>query len=308
MEEPRYRRIAAELRKRIEAGELAPGDRVPSTREITRRWGVAMATATKALTELRHDGLVRAVPGVGTVVDVPVTTPRTRRGDSSTPALERITASAIAIADAEGLAGVSMRRVAADTGMATMSLYRYVADKDDLVLRMMDAVFADSSFPTGAPPGWRDRLELALRTLWSIFRRHPWLAAALSLTRPQPLVNAMPFTEWVLATLEARGLDLPTALTVHLSLLNYARGTAISLAAEAEAEELSGLDNDEWIAAQRPTIQAIFATGRFPTLRRLSESRHNVDLDELFEYGLQRLLDGIATILDNASQPGNADS
>ncbi|WPR52497.1 winged helix-turn-helix domain-containing protein [Streptomyces sp. S399] len=65
---PRYSGIAAVLRRRIETGELAPGDRVPSTREITRRWGVAMATATKALTELRREGLVRAVPGVGTVV------------------------------------------------------------------------------------------------------------------------------------------------------------------------------------------------------------------------------------------------
>src|SRR5215469_13876321 len=66
---PRYREIAAELRRRIESGELAPGMRVPSTRAIVDEWGVAMATATRVLTELRHEGLVRAVPGVGTVVD-----------------------------------------------------------------------------------------------------------------------------------------------------------------------------------------------------------------------------------------------
>ncbi|NYV76440.1 GntR family transcriptional regulator, partial [Streptomyces sp. UH6] len=66
---PRYSRIVTELRQRIESGELAPGERVPSTREITKEWGVAMATATKVLTELRHQGLVRAVPGVGTVVE-----------------------------------------------------------------------------------------------------------------------------------------------------------------------------------------------------------------------------------------------
>src|SRR5260370_24204033 len=66
---PGYRQIAAELRRRIEAGELAAGARVPSTRAIVDEWGVAMATATKVLTELRHQGLVRAVPGVGTVVE-----------------------------------------------------------------------------------------------------------------------------------------------------------------------------------------------------------------------------------------------
>ena len=65
---PPYAQIAAELRNQIEEGTLAPGDRVPSTREITQRWGVAMATATKALAALRQEGIVRPVPGVGTVV------------------------------------------------------------------------------------------------------------------------------------------------------------------------------------------------------------------------------------------------
>ena len=65
---PPYAQIAAELRDQINNGTLAPGDRVPSTREITQRWGVAMATATKALAALRQEGIVRPVPGVGTVV------------------------------------------------------------------------------------------------------------------------------------------------------------------------------------------------------------------------------------------------
>ncbi|MFY9774117.1 MAG: GntR family transcriptional regulator [Trebonia sp.] len=68
MDLPPYAQIAAELRDQIEKGTLAPGDRVPSTREITQRWGVAMATATKALAALRQEGIVRPIPGVGTVV------------------------------------------------------------------------------------------------------------------------------------------------------------------------------------------------------------------------------------------------
>src|SRR6478735_135606 len=66
--EPPSARIVAELRRRIASGELAAGDRVPSTRQLTRDFGVAMATATKALAVLRRDGLVRALPGIGTVV------------------------------------------------------------------------------------------------------------------------------------------------------------------------------------------------------------------------------------------------
>ena len=65
MTEPPSVRIAGELRAQIQRGELAPGARVPSAREITRRWGVAIATATRVLAALRDDGLVRPVPGSG---------------------------------------------------------------------------------------------------------------------------------------------------------------------------------------------------------------------------------------------------
>jgi DNA-binding transcriptional regulator YhcF (GntR family) len=58
-------KITAEIRRQIRSGKLAPGERVPSTREITRRWGVAMATASKVLAALRQEGLVRTRPGVG---------------------------------------------------------------------------------------------------------------------------------------------------------------------------------------------------------------------------------------------------
>ncbi|GAA3083743.1 hypothetical protein GCM10020000_82430 [Streptomyces olivoverticillatus] len=66
--DPPFRRIADEIARRIAEGTLAPGERVPSTRQIAREWGVALATATKALTTLRLEGLVEARPRVGTVV------------------------------------------------------------------------------------------------------------------------------------------------------------------------------------------------------------------------------------------------
>ncbi|MFI9274343.1 TetR/AcrR family transcriptional regulator C-terminal domain-containing protein [Kitasatospora sp. NPDC052896] len=320
---PRYGEIVAELRQRIEAGELAPGDRVPSTREITRRWGVAMATATRVLTELRHEGLVRAVPGVGTVVETGSRPARTghpaatrpgapsgtavsaRRKGASDEALtlERIVTAATAVADTEGLAAVSMRRVAGELGVATMSLYRHVADKDHLLTRMMDAAFSRWTFPADPPEGWRDRLTLAARMLWGMFRRHPWLAPALSVTRPQPVANAVPFTEWTLAALDGQGLDLPTVFTAHLTLFNYVRGTAVNVELEAEAEALSGLDNEQWLDAQEPALQEILAPGRFPTFERLVTAGYDLDLDELFEFGLQRLLDGMAVLLDGQSRP-----
>lgn len=321
-EAPRYSRIAAELRRRIETGELAPGDRVPSTREITRQWGVAMATATKALTELRREGVVRAVPGVGTVVEAPRRPVRTVRpgaaprsgGVSDASAepgvltLERIVAAAVAVADAEGLAAVSMRRVAAELGAATMSLYRHVADKDDLLLRMMNTVLAERPLPAEPPEEWRTAVELAFRQLWELFRRHPWLAPALSMTRPQMVTSALPYSEWTLAVLHARGLDLQSAFTAHLMLFNYARGIAINLEAEREAEAHSGLDSEEWMDSQEPALLGILASGGFPVLSRLTAAGYDFDLDALFEFGLQRLLDGLAPLLDGSGAGGSADT
>jgi AcrR family transcriptional regulator len=308
---PRYSQIVAELRQRIEKGELAPGNRIPSTREITRQWGVAMATATKVLTELRHQGLVRAVPGVGTVVEARNRPAPTRPGAPSAPAApvrrkgasdqvltpERIVAVAIAVADSEGLAAVSMRRVAAEIGVSTMTLYRHVAGKDDLLLRMMDTAFSRRRFPDNPPEGWRERLELAARMLWAMFRRHPWLAPAMSLTRPQLIAGALPFTEWVLSSLDSRGLDLSTVVTAHLTLFNYVRGTAINVEMEREAEALSGLDSEEWMDTQEPAFQALLATGRFPLLSRLTAAGYDFDIDALFEFGLQRILDGLSVLL-----------
>lgn len=309
MTEPPYARIVAELRDRIESGALAPGERVPSTREITRQWGVAMATATKALSALRQAGLVRAVPGVGTVVDThepePTTTQATHRRPATDSALTvaRIVATALEIADAEGIGAVSMRRVAADLGVAPMSLYRHVADKDDLVLHMMDTTLREGRLPNDAPSDWRSRLEIAGRLLWRTFTVHPWLASAMSLTRPQPVSGGLAYTEWVCGTLDSVGLDLATTFTAHITLFNYVRGTAVNLELEAEAEAATGMDNEQWMDTQEAEMRRIMAGGEFPMFERLATTEYDFDLENLFEFGLQRLLDGMAVLINGVTGP-----
>src|SRR3954468_18584982 len=188
---PPSARLAAAPRRRITAGALPPGARMPSTRALVQRYGVAMATATKVLTTLRHEGLIRSVPGVGTIVagepPHPAARPaRRQHAPDGALGAAAIVAAAIAVADAEGLAALSMRRVAAELGAAPMSLYRHVRDKDQLLLSMIDAAIAEVALPE-PPDDWRAGLEIAARALWAGFRRHPWLPSALSLTRPQLL-------------------------------------------------------------------------------------------------------------------------
>jgi AcrR family transcriptional regulator len=381
--EPPSVRIAAELRAQIERGELAPGERVPSAREITRRWGVAIATATRVLAALRADGLVRAVPGVGTVVVAPPDpgglgarrvarggapgSPRTAAGAAAGPrrpaapvggagrvgatgpvggagargrasagggaaaggradvggragaggravagggagpavdaraerslGVGRIVGAAVAIADAEGLDGLSMRRVATELGAGPMSLYRHVTDKDDLLLRMMDAALREARLPADPPPGWRPRLEVAARSLWAAFRRHPWLAPALSLTRPQAVAGGLAYTEWVLAALADAGLTTTVAFDVHLTLFTFVRGVAVNLETEAAAAAASGLTSEEWVATHEHRLRAITLGGGFPHFERLVAQDYDLELDRLFERGLRYLLDGLAADL-----------
>lgn len=316
--EPPYRRIAADLRRRITEGELAPGDRVPSTRRLAQQWGVALATATKALTELRLEGYVEARPRAGTVVaatarragDPPAApTPAPAPAPEAELTRERVVRAAMEIADAEGLAALSMRGVAARLGVAAMSPYRYVGGKNRLVSLMADAAYGELGYPDPPPPGRRARLELGARTLWRLHRRHPWLAQLTPLTRPLMLPNMLVHGEWLLSALDGTGLDATTQMDVQLLVFTHVQGVAANLEREAQAEAATGKTDDEWMAAQQPALTALAASGRYPaftrTLGALGDGGYDMDLDALFELGLTTLLNGLTPLLERRpSTPG----
>lgn len=300
---PPYARIAAELRRRIVAGELRPGDRIPSTRQLTRDWGVALATAAKALAVLNQEGVTRTVPRVGAVVATvpggePRPTPRARRrtGSAHPIGVPQVVAAAIAIADVEGLAALSMRAVATRLAIPTMSLYSHVDGKDDLILLMIDAVFGQHPFPAEQPGGWRAALELSARLQWTCYTRHLWLAQVVSLTRPQPLPNLLQLAEWNFAALVPLGLDQIMLFDLHLSLCTFVRGIAIGLAPEAEAEADTGMTGDEWVETIDDWTEIIAGSPVFKEVA--SRGNYVLDLHRLFEFGLKRLLDGMARELD----------
>jgi AcrR family transcriptional regulator len=281
-----YRQIVQEVRRRIEAGELRPGDRVPSARAITREWGVAIATATKAHAALREEGLTVARPGVGTVV-------AGRPAPGADLTRERIVASAIAIADADGLAELTMRRLAAALGVSTMSLYRHVPSRDDLVVAMIDEAIAEVRLPPRRPPRWRQSIELVARLEWVVFQRHPWLAPSMSITRPQLVPRGMRLSEWVMSAFDGTALTTSERMFVQILLFSFIRGVASGLEAEAEALRDSGLTADEWMAVAAPAYARMLGSGEFPHFRALTEQGFDFDLDGLFEFGLARLLDGL---------------
>jgi AcrR family transcriptional regulator len=285
-----YEQIVAEIRRRIESGELRPGDRVPSARAITREWGVAIATATKAHAALRAAGLTTARPGVGTVVAGPAPS---KGGDLSR---ERIVAEAVAIAGRDGLAELSMRRIAAALNVATMSLYRHVPSRDELVLAMIDAALGDLRVPARYSGDWRADLDHCARALWQTFQRHPWLGPSMSMTRPQPAPNALRLGEWLMGALSPTGLGVTDRLLVQVLLFSFVRGVASSLEPEAEAVRDTGMTDDEWMEHQGSAFAEFAARNPAPHYEQLfrDELDFEFDLDVLFEFGLARFLDGLA--------------
>jgi hypothetical protein len=158
-------------------------------------------------------------------------------------------------------------------------------------------VLGEDSLPARPPKGWRARLELSSRMQWQGFRRHPWLAQALSITRPQLIPNGMRHTEWALRALDGLGLTIQEMMHVHTTLFSHVLGLAPNLEAEAQAEQDSGLTSDEWMQTQEHGFRDIAGTGDFPLLTRLVNSEMELDLDQLFEFGLGRLLDGLERYL-----------
>jgi AcrR family transcriptional regulator len=298
-----YLRIVGELRRRIAAGELAVGDKIPSTRQIMRDWGVAMATASKVIGALRDEGLVRPVPGIGTVVvshvdvlpDAEGSADGGRGLESALADLtkQRVLDVAIKIADSEGLAAVSMDRLATELGASLLSLHRHVRSKDELVHLMADAAYGEIPLPAQPPPGWRAQLEVSLRLQWRLHRRHPWLSQAIPLTRPEFVRNGMAHTEWILRAIDGLGLTPNAMLHASVSLAGFVRGVA----APSEA------DDEGMAAAREGQLAEVLSSGGFPTMARvIVQPGLDLDLDTLFEFGLRRQLDGMAVLVASAAQ------
>ncbi|MEV4380162.1 GntR family transcriptional regulator [Streptosporangium sp. NPDC049644] len=279
-----YLRIVADIERRIADGELRSGDPVPTTRAIMREWGVAMATASKALAALKQAGAIESTSRVGAVVAARRLPSRSAGGLER----DRVVRVAMEIADADGLAALSMRAVAADLGVATMALYRHLEGKAELTQLIADAAFAEIEYPE-PPPGWRSHLRVAAQLQWAAYQCHPWLPRLVSITRPVTLPGQMAYGLWTLRALDGLGLDPSTRLHVYGTIVNYVRGTAINIESEAAAELDTGMTSKQW-GRTKLSVDG-------PLIAQVTEPGAELDLGSLFTFGLERLLDGLATVI-----------
>ena len=197
--------------------------------------------------------------------------------------VEQVARTALAVLDAEGLGALNMRRLAADLGIGTMTLYGYFRSKEELLAGVVDVAFAEWEPPA---PGrdWRETAQALALSTWDLLRRHPVL---VQLRGETPIFREQAFriTEPAVAALRAGGLPPAEAARAFRTLFVYVFGSAMFSPREASAEE-------------RRALRMAYAgldPGEFPTLTSMPEEAADaLGGDEQFRFGLEVVLDGIA--------------
>jgi AcrR family transcriptional regulator len=203
------------------------------------------------------------------------------------------------IADAHGLAAVSMRSVAAALGTSPMSLYRHVPDKDALVSMMVDAAISHSSQAANddaLPEGWRERLRYIAGSTWRLCRRHRWFPEA-SMVRPPITPSGMAGFERALAIFDDFDIDIGTKAKFVGAVYSAVVASALNATIEETALAEAQMTEAEVFAAGVPFINRLMTSGNFPRVAAfISDARH-LDSEAEMWAGVDLILDGIAARL-----------
>jgi AcrR family transcriptional regulator len=209
---------------------------------------------------------------------------RPQRGTKPSLSLGRIVEVATAVADAEGLAALSMQRIAGELGFTKMSLYRYTPGKAELTALMLDTALGP---PPDVPAGWRPGLRTLGLRMWEAMHRHPWtleIAVGARVLGP----NELGWTEAGLAALAGTGLTGRERLDAFVLVVGHVRSLVQQATASAAPEqELSKV------------LAGIIAEhgDRYPEVRAAFTETAPGGQDNALEFGLDRILDGLAVLI-----------
>jgi AcrR family transcriptional regulator len=226
------------------------------------------------------------------------TRPPPARGRKPGMTVERITSAAVAIADADGLDAVSMRRVADALDVGTMSLYRYLPGKAELFELMVDTVMGEGGPPEPDPTGWRAGLASFARESLAGYRRHPWLLE-VSLTRGLMGPNQTAVLDALLRILAGTGLTSGQMMSVVGLVTSYVQGRARQHADAARIEQRSGMSDGQFWREFAPLLEPHL--DGFPALAAVWWDE-DLSWEGEFEFGLERLLDGIEAYVDRGNR------
>ncbi|MEW1615091.1 MULTISPECIES: TetR/AcrR family transcriptional regulator C-terminal domain-containing protein [unclassified Streptomyces] len=233
---------------------------------------------------------------------------RPAKGPKPGLSLERIVAAAVAVAAAEGLAAVSMGRVAQEVGASTMSLYRYVSAKDELYVLMQEAAFGPPapSAALAAGAGWREALTEWATGQREQFRANLW-ALRIPIGGPPATPNSLAWWEQGLQALEDSRLGEGDKISAILLITNFVRSEALLMSDLSAAVAARGISPEEVVAGHERTLRRLVDPARHPAIHRLLGSgvmSEPDDPDYEFTFGLATLLDGVEALIRRTAGAG----
>ena len=216
------------------------------------------------------------------------------RGPKRGLTLDRIVDASIRLAATEGLGALSMGRVASALGVGTMSLYRYVAAKDDLLLLMVDAALGVPPSDIASAPDWRTGLTKWATGVQSAYRTHPW-SLRVPISGPPLGPNNVAWLEAALRALEGTALPEQQKLSVVLLLSGFVRN-AVTLTSDIAAASRGRPVMTPYGA----TLARLTHARDFPALHRAIATGaldDDDDIDSEFDFGLACILDGVEVLI-----------
>ncbi len=220
------------------------------------------------------------------------------RGPRPAMSAAGIVAAAMDLADADGIAAVSMAKVAERLGFTTMSLYRHVSSKEDLLALMFDAAIGDVP-PRVRRRGWRTGLTRWAHGVFDSYRRHPW-ALDIPITGPPALPKQLSWLDWGLAELDSTALEIGERLSVMLLLSGYVRNVALLTRDLASGHQRAGSTPASVQADYEALLGSLVSAARFPALHAAISGGlfSDGDPDDLeLEFGLATILDGVDALI-----------
>ncbi|MHA6796666.1 TetR/AcrR family transcriptional regulator [Pseudonocardia bannensis] len=228
-----------------------------------------------------------------------------RRGPRQGLTIDAVVDAATRLADTEGLAAVTMRRVAQALAVAPMTLYTYVPGKAELLDLMLDAVYAAMPRTDTSGRPWRERVTAVAEENRALFTAHPW-AAMISTSRPPLGPGQMAKYEHELRALDGLGLsdvDLDAGLA---HLLGFVRSHARDAADARATQHATGMDDEQWWSINEPLLARVLDESTYPTAVRVGAAAGSAhgsawSPEHAWHFGLARVLDGLAALIERHS-------
>jgi AcrR family transcriptional regulator len=206
-----------------------------------------------------------------------------RRGRPGRYSRDQIAQAALELVDREGLEALTMQRLAREVEAGTMTLYGYFESRDDLLDAIVDVAVDPRPWPAPRGDDWREQLGHTVRTVFKALGRHPAIAE-IRARRPVLRPEALRFAERVIGLLRGAGFEVEEAASAFRMIFTYTFGFAV----------LSPTRSSEDARRAARAAAAGLPPEQYPHLtEHVREWTEAMAGAEQFDYGLERLLDGL---------------